>query len=92
VAILNDVLALEQRNALPSLLTPTSSRHITFLHWRALIWIAWALAFVVLAHKAWQWRVAARAAAAGAGAPVATGATGATGDRPAPAGRPHPDA
>jgi membrane protease YdiL (CAAX protease family) len=82
VAILNDVLALDQRHALPSLLTPTSSKHITFLHWRALIWIAWGLAFVVLALKAWHWRAAARAAAG----------TGAAVDGPAPAGRPHPDA
>jgi membrane protease YdiL (CAAX protease family) len=54
VAILNDVLALDRRGALPSLLTPSSSKHLTFLHWRALIWIAWALALVVLAHWAWR--------------------------------------
>jgi membrane protease YdiL (CAAX protease family) len=63
VAILNDVLALDRRGALPSLLAPGSSKHIQFLHWRALIWIAWAGAFVVLALKARQWRQQLRARA-----------------------------
>jgi membrane protease YdiL (CAAX protease family) len=54
VAILMDVLALYRRDALPVLWTPTSSRHITFLHWNALIWIAWALALGVLAVKGWR--------------------------------------
>jgi hypothetical protein len=51
VAILMDVLSLDQRGALPVLLAPGSSRRIVFLYWHALIWIAWALAFVVLAVK-----------------------------------------
>jgi hypothetical protein len=57
VAILMDVLSLYRQNALPVLLRPGSSRHITFLHWGALIWIAWALAFGVVAAKAYRvWR------------------------------------
>jgi membrane protease YdiL (CAAX protease family) len=54
VAVLMDVLSLYRQNALPVLLTPGSSRHVTFLHWDALIWIAWSLAFAVLATKGWQ--------------------------------------
>jgi membrane protease YdiL (CAAX protease family) len=56
VAVLMDIVSLDHRGELPSLLAPGSSRHITFLHWRALIWIAWALAIVVVAHKAWRFR------------------------------------
>jgi len=57
VAILMDVLSLYRQNGLPVLLRPGSSRHITFLHWDALIWIAWVLAFGVLAAKAYRvWR------------------------------------
>ncbi len=57
VAILMDVVSLDHRNALPTLLTPTSSRHVTFMHWTSLIWIAWALALAVVAWKAWRvWR------------------------------------
>jgi membrane protease YdiL (CAAX protease family) len=57
VAILMDVLSLYRQNALPVLLSPTSTRHITFLHWSSLIWIAWALAFAIVATKAWRvWR------------------------------------
>jgi membrane protease YdiL (CAAX protease family) len=56
VAVLMDVLALEHRAGLPELLTPSSTRHVTFLHWRALIWIAWGLALAVLALKAWRAR------------------------------------
>jgi membrane protease YdiL (CAAX protease family) len=54
VAILMDVLALYRRHALPSLLTPTGSRHLTFLYWSSLFWIAWIAAIVVLAHKIWR--------------------------------------
>ncbi|HVZ74740.1 MAG TPA: CPBP family intramembrane glutamic endopeptidase [Polyangia bacterium] len=61
VAILMDVVSLNHRDALPTLLTPTSSRHITFLHWTALIWIAWGLALAVLAHKMWTIQRARRA-------------------------------
>jgi membrane protease YdiL (CAAX protease family) len=60
VAILNDVLALDHRGALPALLTPSSSKRLTFLHWQALIWIAWALAFAVLAVKVWRWHAQRR--------------------------------
>ena len=57
VAVLMDVLSLYRRNGLPTLLTPTSTRHVTFLHWSALIWIVWALALAVLATKGWHvWR------------------------------------
>jgi membrane protease YdiL (CAAX protease family) len=57
VAVLMDVLSLYRRGALPVLWSPTSTRHITFLHWNALIWIAWALAFGVLSAKGWRtWR------------------------------------
>jgi hypothetical protein len=51
VAVLMDILALTQRKALPELLTPTSSTRIIFRQWQAVIWIAWALALVVLAAK-----------------------------------------
>jgi membrane protease YdiL (CAAX protease family) len=54
VAVLMDVLSLYRQNALPVLLTPGSTRHVTFQHWNALIWIAWALAFAVLALKGWR--------------------------------------
>jgi membrane protease YdiL (CAAX protease family) len=54
VAVLMDVLALYRRGALPLLLTPSGTRHITFLYWHALIWIAWGLAFAVLAVKGWR--------------------------------------
>jgi membrane protease YdiL (CAAX protease family) len=71
VAVLMDVLSLYRQNALPVLLTPVSSRHVTFLHWSALIWIAWALALSVLATKGWKkgrqvWRRRARASAGAA--------------------------
>ncbi len=66
-----DVLSLYRQNALPVLLTPVSNRHVTFLHWSALIWIAWALALAVLATKGWTkgrqvWKRRARAAAGAA--------------------------
>jgi membrane protease YdiL (CAAX protease family) len=51
VALLMDVLALYRRGSLPVLLTPLSTRHITFLHWGALFWLAWGGAVVVLALK-----------------------------------------
>jgi membrane protease YdiL (CAAX protease family) len=54
VAVLMDVLALYRRGSLPLLLTASGTRHIAFLYWNALIWIAWALAFLVLAVKAWR--------------------------------------
>jgi membrane protease YdiL (CAAX protease family) len=54
VAVLMDVLSLYRRNALPALWAPGSSRHVTFLHWGALIWIAWGLALAVVAAKVWR--------------------------------------
>lgn len=54
VAVLMDVLALYRRGSLPVLLTPSSTRHIKFLYWNALIWIAWGLAFAVVAVKGWR--------------------------------------
>jgi membrane protease YdiL (CAAX protease family) len=56
VAVLMDVLALSRRGYLPSALTPTSTRHLTFHHWRSVIWIAWAAALAVLALKGWRSR------------------------------------
>jgi membrane protease YdiL (CAAX protease family) len=51
VGVLMDILALDQRGALPVLLTPSSTRRIVFLYWHALIWIAWGLALLVVAAK-----------------------------------------
>jgi len=51
VAVLMDILALSQRKALPELLTPASSTRLIFRQWHSVIWIAWALALVVLAVK-----------------------------------------
>src|SRR6476620_2403831 len=51
VAVLMDILALDRRNGLPSLLTYNSARHLQFPNPRVLIWIAWALALAVLAVK-----------------------------------------
>jgi membrane protease YdiL (CAAX protease family) len=54
VAVLMDILALGQRNFLPVALAPGSTRQFAFAHWTALIWIAWALALIVLALKMWR--------------------------------------
>ncbi len=54
VAILMDVLALYRRHALPTLLTPLGTRHLKFLYWSSLFWIAWLAALAVLAFKAWR--------------------------------------
>jgi hypothetical protein len=54
VAILMDVLALYRRHALPTALTPSGTRHLRFLYWSRLLWIAWLLAVAVLAVKAWR--------------------------------------
>ena len=51
VAVLMDILALDRRHGLPSLLTYDSARHLQFPNPRVLIWIAWALALAVLAVK-----------------------------------------
>src|SRR5215831_14859855 len=62
VAVLMDVLALYRRGTLPSVLTPQSGKHVTFLYWNVLIWIAWGLALAVLAAKVWRERERIRAA------------------------------
>ena len=54
VAVLMDILALEQRGFLPSALTPGSQTRVTFAHWTSLIWVAWAIALIVVAIKAWR--------------------------------------
>jgi membrane protease YdiL (CAAX protease family) len=54
VAIMNDGVSLYRAGRLPTLLSPHSTRHVTFLYWRALIWTAWALALIVLALKVWR--------------------------------------
>ena len=51
VAILMDVLSLERKGQLPTALTATSAIHLQFPYWRAIIWVAWGLAFIVLAAK-----------------------------------------
>ena len=51
VAILMDVLSLERKGQLPTALTATSSHHLQFPFWRAIIWVAWALALCLLAAK-----------------------------------------
>jgi membrane protease YdiL (CAAX protease family) len=51
VAVLNDVLALSRRHALPELLTPGGSTRLIFNYWSVVIWIAWAVALAVLAAK-----------------------------------------
>lgn len=56
VALVMDVLALQRRGTLPSLLTPGSTHRVIFLYWNAVIWIAWAGALAVLAVALWRWR------------------------------------
>jgi membrane protease YdiL (CAAX protease family) len=51
VAVTMDILALNRKHGLPSLLSPGSTRHLTFTQWMPIIWIAWAVALVVLAVK-----------------------------------------
>ena len=51
IAVTMDILALDRRNQLPSLLTPGGTAHLTFTKWMVVIWIAWAIALVVLAVK-----------------------------------------
>ena len=62
VAILMDVLALDHKGQLPTAWTATSAHHFHFPFWRALIWLAWGLAGVVLAAKVAKNWPAARAA------------------------------
>jgi predicted small integral membrane protein len=57
VAVMNDGVSLYRAHNLPTAVTPLSSRHVTFLYWSALIWIAWALALAVVGVKGWRvWR------------------------------------
>jgi membrane protease YdiL (CAAX protease family) len=51
VAVTMDILALDHRHGLPTLLAPGGSTHLVFQHWRVVIWIGWALALAVLAAK-----------------------------------------
>ena len=51
VAVTMDILALEHRHGLPTLLAPGSTTHLVFQHWRVVIWVGWALALAVLAAK-----------------------------------------
>jgi len=72
VAIMNDGVSLYRAGRLPTLLSPHSSRHITFLYWSQLLWSAWALALIVVGLKVWrvvQERRVAGAARAPATAP-----------------------
>jgi membrane protease YdiL (CAAX protease family) len=48
VAILMDLLALERRNALPTLLSQTSMRSYSFHHLHLVFWCVWAVALVTL--------------------------------------------
>jgi hypothetical protein len=56
VAVLMDILALDHRDGLPVLLTPTSTKRITFLYWHQLIWTVWGVAILVVGLKAWKLR------------------------------------
>jgi hypothetical protein len=51
VAVLMDILSLDHRGSLPQLLTPSSTKHVVFLYWHALLWIAWGAALLVVALK-----------------------------------------
>lgn len=52
VAILNDILALEHKNQLPTALVLGGKSHFAFPYWRAVIGAVWGLAFVVVMIKA----------------------------------------
>jgi len=54
VAIMNDGVSLYRAGRLPTLLSPHSTRHITFLYWAPLLWSAWALSLIVVALKVWR--------------------------------------
>lgn len=56
VAILMDILALDRKKGLPSLLTPDSSRRLVFPYWHLVLWGVWALALAVLLITAWRRR------------------------------------
>lgn len=72
VAILNDVLALQRKDQLPTELYPGAGRYFHFHYWRLAIGIIWVVALVVLAIKivrVWPqfraWRASRRPRAAG---------------------------
>lgn len=48
VAVLMDVLTLQQRRSLPVLLAPGSAHRFSFEYWGALWWLAWFAALAVL--------------------------------------------
>jgi membrane protease YdiL (CAAX protease family) len=62
VGLLMDILALDHKKSLPTLLTPHSTRRITFLYWHHILWLVWAVALIVLVTTAYRRR--ARIAAA----------------------------
>jgi len=69
VAVLNDGVSLYRAGKLPTALSPLSTRHITFLYWSSLLWIAWGAALIVVGLKLWRvWQ--ARRVAGASGAPA----------------------
>jgi hypothetical protein len=54
VAVMNDGVSLYRAGKLPTALSPLGTRHITFLYWTSLIWIAWAVALIVVGLKLWR--------------------------------------
>jgi hypothetical protein len=62
VAVLMEILALDHKHKLPTALTATSTHHVHFPLWRALIWAVWILACAILLVRAVKVWPAARAA------------------------------
>jgi membrane protease YdiL (CAAX protease family) len=54
VAVMNDGVSLYRAGKLPTALSPLSTRHVTFLYWTSLLWIAWAVALIVVGVKLWR--------------------------------------
>jgi membrane protease YdiL (CAAX protease family) len=54
VALLMDILALDRKHRLPTRLSPTSSNHLIFPYWHAVLWVVWVGALLVLAATAWR--------------------------------------
>jgi membrane protease YdiL (CAAX protease family) len=65
VAILMDILALDRKKALPSLLTPDGTRRLIFPYWHGVLWAVWAIAISVVLLTAWRRRRAIAQALAG---------------------------
>jgi membrane protease YdiL (CAAX protease family) len=61
VAFFMDVLALDRKKGLPTLLSPHSGRRLMFPYWHVLVWGVWALALAVLLATAWNRRARLRA-------------------------------